>query len=191
MEFIKGITSKKKCRLNPNIYEYDKRGNIESYIAPLTDNNYEKKDLWSIPQLIKKFIVLKNNIKAYKNTDYEYKKEEINQNLKSRFDMEIEGLTFYNFVNMIKEGYQSDVELSYKIFVENNTITRYIKQEKDFEKQVLTYLADSSIVTEDTLLILETLCDQDVSYVKDLGFRITRRKEYKNNMHVFLERAEA
>lgn len=61
---------------------------------------------------------------------------------------------------------------------------------KDFEKQVLTYLADSSIVTEDTLLILETLCDQDVSYVKDLGFRITRRKEYKNNMHVFLERAE-
>ena len=59
--------------------------------------------------------------------------EEIKQNLKSRFDMEIDGLTFYNFINMIKEGYQSDVELSYKIFVENNTITRYIKQEKDFE----------------------------------------------------------
>ena len=59
--------------------------------------------------------------------------EEINQNLKSRFDMEIEGLTFYNFVNMIKEGYQSDVELSYKINIDNNIITRYIKTEKDFE----------------------------------------------------------
>ena len=59
--------------------------------------------------------------------------EEIKQNLKSRFDMEIDGLTFYNFINMIKEGYQSDVELSYKVFVENNTITRYIKTEKDFE----------------------------------------------------------
>ena len=59
--------------------------------------------------------------------------EEIQQNLKSRFDMEIDGLTFFNFINMIKEGYQSDVELSYNILVENNTITRYIKQEKDFE----------------------------------------------------------
>ena len=59
--------------------------------------------------------------------------EEIKQNLKSRFDMEIDGLTFYNFINMIKEGYQSDVELSYNVFVENNTITRYIKTEKDFE----------------------------------------------------------
>ena len=59
--------------------------------------------------------------------------EEINQNLKSRFDMEIDGLTFYNFQNMIKEGYQSDVELSYILNVDNNTITRYIKTEKDFE----------------------------------------------------------
>ena len=59
--------------------------------------------------------------------------EEINQNLKSRFDMEIDGLTFYNFINMIKEGYQSDVELSYQINMDNNTITRNIKTEKDFE----------------------------------------------------------
>ena len=64
---------------------------------------------------------------------YTQTNEEINQNLKSRFDMEIEGLTFYNFVNMIKEGYQSDVELSYKINIDNNIITRYIKTEKDFE----------------------------------------------------------
>ena len=59
--------------------------------------------------------------------------EEIKQNLKSRFDMEIDGLTFYNFINMIKEGYQSDVELSYKINLDNNIITRNIKTEKDFE----------------------------------------------------------
>ena len=59
--------------------------------------------------------------------------EEIKQNLKSRFDMEIDGLTFYNFINMIKEGYQSDVELSYKINLDNNIITRDIKTEKDFE----------------------------------------------------------
>ena len=88
--------------------------NIRLKIRDLKINNEE---LLNAPTLV-----------IYTQTD-----EEIKQNLKSRFDMEIDGLTFYNFINMIKEGYQSDVELSYKIFVENNTITRYIKQEKDFE----------------------------------------------------------
>ena len=75
--------------LKNNIYEYDKREYIDSYITPLTDNRYEKKDLWPIPKLIKKFLVLKNNIIAYKNTDYEYKKEEINQNLKEEDEKEL------------------------------------------------------------------------------------------------------
>jgi len=37
-----------------------------------------------ISKFIKKFLVLKNNIKAYRNTVYEYKKEEKNQNLKEK-----------------------------------------------------------------------------------------------------------
>ena len=65
---------------------------------------------------------------VYTQTD-----EEINQQVKSKFDMEIDGLTFYNFRSTIKEGYQSDVDLSYNINIDNNIVTRFIKTEKDFE----------------------------------------------------------
>ena len=64
---------------------------------------------------------------------YTQSDEEINQNVKSRFDIEIDGLTFQYFQNMINEGYQSEVELTYKLNMDNNIITRYIKTEKDFE----------------------------------------------------------
>ena len=86
---IKEMSSNIEIILKNNIYEYNKREYIDSYITPLTDNRYEKKDLWSIPKLIKKFLVLKNNIIAYKNTDYEYKKEEINQKLKEEDEKEL------------------------------------------------------------------------------------------------------
>ena len=59
--------------------------------------------------------------------------EEMNQNLKSEFNLNVECLTFYNFINLIKEGYQSDVDLSYKKNIDNNIITRYIRNAKDFD----------------------------------------------------------
>ena len=107
--------------LKNNIYEYDKRDNIDEYITPLTDNKYEKKDLWSIPKLIKKFLVLKNNIKAYKNTDYEYKKEEINQNLKEEDEKELTfepNLTASNYTYNRYSKY-----LPYENFEDNMTLT--------------------------------------------------------------------
>ena len=60
--------------------------------------------------------------------------EEINQNLKSRFVFEIDGLTFNIVKNMIKEGYQAiDIDLTYKKNVNNNIIDRPIKTENDFD----------------------------------------------------------
>ena len=92
--------------------------------------------------------------------------EEINQNLKSRFDMEIDGLTFYNFHNMIKEGYQSDVELSYKINIDNNIITRYIKTEKDFE-----------IFIQEMIELYEKQPNKDNVIMMDLHVELKEKKQ--------------
>jgi hypothetical protein len=64
---------------------------------------------------------------------YTHTEEEFEENIRGIFTVEIEGITFYNVLNTIKEGYQSDLELFYIINKDNNNITRAIKTEKDFE----------------------------------------------------------
>ncbi|MCD8053842.1 MAG: 16S rRNA (guanine(966)-N(2))-methyltransferase RsmD [Lachnospiraceae bacterium] len=59
---------------------------------------------------------------------------------------------------------------------------------QEWEKQVLTRLASSSLVTEDTTIIVEANLTTDFSYTEGLGFEIFRFKEYKTNQHVFLRR---
>lgn len=56
------------------------------------------------------------------------------------------------------------------------------------EKQVLEYLASSKLLAEDALLIVEASLDTDFSYLEDLGYIVLKRKEYKTNVHMFLER---
>lgn len=60
---------------------------------------------------------------------------------------------------------------------------------KELENTVLSYIADHqpSFVDEETMIIVEAALGTDFSYVRDLGFEITRIKEYKTNMHVFLK----
>lgn len=58
------------------------------------------------------------------------------------------------------------------------------------EKEVLTYLAKSSLLNEGALLIVEASLETDFSYVEELGYSIVKRKEYKTNAHLFLERKE-
>ena len=62
---------------------------------------------------------------------------------------------------------------------------------KGLEQEVLTYISSHrpSFVNEDTVLIVEACLDTDLSYTEELGFEITRVKEYKTNMHVFLQLA--
>ncbi len=59
---------------------------------------------------------------------------------------------------------------------------------KDLEKGVLEYLAESSLITEDTLIIVEAPADLNFDYAENFGYNITKEKIYKNNKHVFLER---
>ncbi|MDY5023322.1 MAG: 16S rRNA (guanine(966)-N(2))-methyltransferase RsmD [Blautia sp.] len=54
------------------------------------------------------------------------------------------------------------------------------------ERQVLEYLAGSSVADENTLIIVEADLNTDFSYVESYGYRLLRSKEYKTNKHVFL-----
>ncbi len=60
---------------------------------------------------------------------------------------------------------------------------------KGFESQALTMLVNSSLIDEDTTIVVETSIDTDPSEYEALGYRITKDKPYKSNRHVFLEKA--
>lgn len=56
----------------------------------------------------------------------------------------------------------------------------------EHEKQVLKKLKDTTLVTEETLIIVEANLATDFSYLTELGYEITRYKKYKTNAHVFI-----
>lgn len=58
---------------------------------------------------------------------------------------------------------------------------------KGLEQEVLSVLADSSIINEDTLIVVEAALDTEFSYLTELGYRVAKEKRYKTNMHVFLK----
>lgn len=59
---------------------------------------------------------------------------------------------------------------------------------QDLEKDVLAYLKNSNILTEDTLIIVEASLDTDETELEGEGFEIYRVKKYKTNQHIFLRR---
>lgn len=59
---------------------------------------------------------------------------------------------------------------------------------QEWERRTLEVLKDSPLITEETLLIIEADLETDFSYLEELGFTIKRRKEYKTNAHMFVQR---
>lgn len=57
-----------------------------------------------------------------------------------------------------------------------------------FEEEILSVLAHSSIIDDDSMIICESSVETDYSFVEDLGFEVLKVKEYKNNKHVFLRK---
>ena len=57
---------------------------------------------------------------------------------------------------------------------------------KLLEKQVLEYLAESKLIDEDSVIIVEASKSTDFSYVESFGFSVLKKKEYKTNLHLFL-----
>ena len=60
---------------------------------------------------------------------------------------------------------------------------------RGLERNVLEYLSGSELVYEDTVIVVEASKETDFSYAENIGFVITREKNYKTNKHVFLEKA--
>ena len=51
-------------------------------------------------------------------------------------------------------------------------------------------MAEQAYVTVHTLIVVEAVLAKDFSFVKELGYRIVKEKNYKTNKHIFLKRQE-
>lgn len=57
---------------------------------------------------------------------------------------------------------------------------------QNLEAEILHYLAHSTLMKEDAMIIVEADEHTDFSYVSALGYTIQKEKIYKTNKHVFL-----
>ncbi len=62
---------------------------------------------------------------------------------------------------------------------------------QEHERRVLTRLADSDLIDEDSLIIVEANLETDYSYVNALDFEVCKVKVYKSNQHIFLRKRSA
>ena len=72
--------------LKENINETNKE---KIYMSPLRDKAFAKNEIWSIQKLIKSFLKLKSDLKAYKNNYYLLKKEDLKNDLSEIRDKEL------------------------------------------------------------------------------------------------------
>lgn len=56
----------------------------------------------------------------------------------------------------------------------------------DTEALILRFLLESKLVHKDSLIIIETSLQTDISYMYDLSCSVEKVKEYKTNRHVFI-----
>ena len=57
-----------------------------------------------------------------------------------------------------------------------------------YEKRVLEYLSNSTLLSDDGIIIVEASLETEFSYVNELGYSIIKEKIYKTNKHVFMEK---
>ena len=56
------------------------------------------------------------------------------------------------------------------------------------EHQVLSYLADSTLADEYTVLVVEASLETDFSWLDGLGYHAYKTKKYRTNQHLFLQK---
>lgn len=59
--------------------------------------------------------------------------------------------------------------------------------ENGLEEKILLALADSSLMTKETVIIIEAALDTDFSFLEKQPFIVVREKKYKTNRHLFLQ----
>lgn len=60
---------------------------------------------------------------------------------------------------------------------------------QELEEKVLEYLADSQLLSDEGVIIVEASKDTSFDYLAELGFALIKEKVYKTNKHVFIEPA--
>lgn len=60
--------------------------------------------------------------------------------------------------------------------------------EAGYETKLFSAFAEMPYVTENTTVIIEAALDTDFSFVKGLGFEVSKEKKYKTNKHVFIKK---
>lgn len=62
---------------------------------------------------------------------------------------------------------------------------------KQMEREVLAYLSDSSLLKEDTFIIVEASLETEFDYLAELQFELVKVKTYKTNEHAFIRKKRA
>ncbi|MFR3727493.1 16S rRNA (guanine(966)-N(2))-methyltransferase RsmD [Lacrimispora sp.] len=60
----------------------------------------------------------------------------------------------------------------------------------EWEKRVLQYLSNSSIIDENTVIIAEASLETSFEYLDAMGYHMSKDKRYKTNKHIFIEKKE-
>lgn len=58
--------------------------------------------------------------------------------------------------------------------------------DKDLEKDVLYALSDSSLLKDDSIIVVESSLNTNFDYISEYGYEIVKEKIYKTNKHTFL-----
>ena len=61
----------------------------------------------------------------------------------------------------------------------------FLSYELSIEEIVFHALAEQKYITENTVIIVEAKLDRNFDFLNELGFEVTREKNYKTNKHVF------
>ena len=62
---------------------------------------------------------------------------------------------------------------------------------QNLEREVLSYLSTSSLLKEDTLIVVEASIKTSFDYLEELGFSMEKLKTYKTNVHAFIRKRES
>lgn len=57
-----------------------------------------------------------------------------------------------------------------------------------YEKDVLEYLKTSSLLKEDTIIIVEASLETSFDYLDEMGYELLKHKTYKSNAHAFIKK---
>ena len=73
---------------------------------------------------------------------------------------------------------------------QDNLVFDYIFMDPPYqlgeEEKVLEYLGNSTIINEDTTIIIEASLENNFSFLENSKFEIIKGKKYKTNKHIFL-----